>query len=42
MTYFVLHVEDVLSSKYTKKLQEVPDLMKEVLFAVAKGDKKMA
>jgi hypothetical protein len=42
MTYFVLHVEDVLSSKYTKKLQEVPDLMKEVLFAVAKGYKKMA
>lgn len=40
MDYFVLHVEDVLTSKYTKKLQAVPELMKEVLFAVAKSDKK--
>lgn len=41
MNYFVIHVEDVLTSKNTKKLQEVPELMKEVLFAVArKGDEK--
>jgi hypothetical protein len=42
LTYFVLHVEDVLNSKQTKKLQEYPDLMKEVLIAVAKGNKKSA
>ena len=41
MNYLVLHVEDVLSSKQSRKLQGAPDLMSEVLRAVAKrGDAK--
>ena len=41
LNYLVLHVEDVLTSKHSRKLQGVPDLMSEVLVAVAKrGDAK--
>ncbi|KAL3788674.1 hypothetical protein HJC23_001873 [Cyclotella cryptica] len=34
--YFVLHAEDVLNSKNAKKLQEAPQLMRELIVAVAK------
>ena len=40
LTYLILHVEDVLHSNQTKKLQEAPELMSEVLVSVAKGDNK--
>lgn len=40
LSYLILHVEDVLFSNQTKKLQEAPELMSEVLVSVAKGDNK--